>query len=232
MTDDFRAGARSSILGVHVHVVYFVRPAIRRQKPCHKEKHTMTIMSAVPVGLTAGTWTFDVAHSEVAFTVRHMGLFKVRGSFERFSGSITVDPELEKCGATVEVEMASVGTRDANRDNHLRSADFFDVENHPTMTFVGDRVVTDGEAVLLAGELTIRGVTRPFALTVESTGIVPTDPMGKRRAGFIARGDLRRSDFGMTFNIPMEGTGVMIGDRIDVYIELQAILDEEAPAGS
>jgi polyisoprenoid-binding protein YceI len=186
----------------------------------------MTIMSVVPAGLTAGTWTFDVSHSEVAFTVRHMALFKVRGSFARFSGSVTVDPELEKCAATVEVEMASVDTRDANRDNHLRSADFFDVENHPKMTFNAEGVRADGDAVTLAGELTIRGVTRPFELAVESTGIVPKDPMGKRRAGFVARGELRRSDFGITFNIPMEGTGVMIGDKIDVRIELQAMLDE------
>lgn len=190
----------------------------------------MTIMSAVPTGLTAGTWTFDVSHSEVAFTVRHMGLFKVRGSFAQFSGSLTVAAELEKCAATVEVDMASVDTRDATRDNHLRSPDFFDVENHPKMTFNADRVLADGDTIILAGELTICGVTRPFALSVESTGVVPKDPMGKRRAGFVARGELRRSDFGITFNIPMEGTGVMIGDKIDVHIELQAMLDEEGSA--
>lgn len=189
----------------------------------------MTIMSTTPAGLSAGTWTFDVSHSEVAFTVRHMGLFKVRGSFAQFSGSITVDPELEKCAAAVEVEMTSIDTRDANRDNHLRSADFFDVENHPKMTFNADRVLAEGDDMLLVGELTICGVTRPFVLAVEPTGIVPKDPMGKRRAGFVAQGELRRSDFGITFNIPMEGTGVMIGDKVDVHIELQAMLDDEEP---
>src|SRR5216117_1135596 len=138
----------------------------------------MTIMSVVPAGLTTGAWSFDVSHSEVAFTVRHMGLFKVRGTFAEFGGSITVDADIENSSAFVEVEMASVDTRDANRDDHLRSADFFDVENHPKMTFRANRVRLDGEHPVLVGDLTIRGVTRPFELQVEPVGVVEKDPMG------------------------------------------------------
>lgn len=189
----------------------------------------MTSTILTPAGLVAGTWTIDTTHSEVSFAVRHMGLFKVRGGFATFQGSITVDPEIEKSSAYVEVDMASINTREPNRDGHLRSPDFFDVEKYPTMTFQGSGVRLDGETIVLVGDLTVRDVTRPFELSVEPTGVL-RDLMGKQRAGFVARGTLRRGDFGITFNMPLEGTGVMIGDKVEVNIEIQVVLNDEEPA--
>jgi polyisoprenoid-binding protein YceI len=188
----------------------------------------MTTASVVPAGLAVGTWTIDTSHSEVAFSIRHMGLFKVRGSFAAFQGSITIADDIAKSSATVEVDMASVDTRDQNRDAHLRSPDFFEVEKFPKMVFEGNAVRIDGDEVVLVGDLTVKDIKRPFELTVESNGVL-ADPMGNQRAGFVARGELRRSDFGITFNIPMGESGVVIGDKVDVQIEVQVVLAEDSP---
>ncbi|MEU4690745.1 YceI family protein [Actinoplanes sp. NPDC023714] len=190
----------------------------------------MTLASVVPTGLAAGTWIIDPSHSEVSFSLRHMGLFKVRGSFAVFTGQVVVDEQVEKSSVAVEVQMDSVDTRDPNRDGHLRSPDFFDVEKFPVMTFRSSSVRVDGDRPVLVGELTVKDVTRPFELAVEPLGVIG-DPMGKQRSGFLATGELSRADFGITFNIPMAGNDVVIGDKVQVSIEVQAVLDDGQAAG-
>lgn len=186
----------------------------------------MTHTTVVPAGLAPGVWQIDTAHSELAFTVRHLGMFKVRGSFARFTTTIIIKPDITDSEVHAEVEMASVDTRDANRDTHLRSADFFDVENYPTMTFQSTGLSVAGDRVVLSGDLTIRGVTRPFELSVESLGVMDQDPMGLRRAGFLAKGELSRNDFGIAFNIPM-GESVVIGNNVQVELEIQAFREAD-----
>src|SRR5262245_44581678 len=138
----------------------------------------MTVSTVAP-GLTAGTWNIDPAHSEVTFAIRHL-MSKVRGSFTDFGGQVAIGDDLATSSVTAEIQMTSVSTRNADRDGHLRSAEIFDVANHPVMTFVTTGV-RDGH--LVDGELTIRGVTRPVTLEVEFNG-VGEDPYGNTRAGF------------------------------------------------
>lgn len=188
----------------------------------------MSTGAVAPDKLAAGTWTIDTSHSEVSFTIRHLGLFKVHGSFRDFRGSIVIDDDLPSSSVTVEVAMDSVDTGEPDRDKHLRSADFFDVGNHPTMHFRSTGLrLEDGGAVLVGG-LTVRGVTRPLELAVEPAGVL-RDPMGYLRAGFSASGTLSRNDFGVSFNVPMEGSGVVIGDKVQVSIEAQAVLQGSGP---
>jgi polyisoprenoid-binding protein YceI len=173
--------------------------------------------------LTAGTWAIDPSHSEVSFTVRHLMVSKVRGSFTGFSGAITIggDPLLSAVEASV--DMSSITTRDDNRDAHLRSADFFNTDNHPTMTYRSTGVRPDGDDYLVDGELTLHGVARPVQLHVEFNGVSP-DPWGGTRAGFSAETELSRSDFGIDFNMPLDGGGVVVGDKVKVHLEIEATL--------
>lgn len=173
--------------------------------------------------LTAGTWTIDPSHSEVGFTVRHLMVSKIRGSFKGFSGAITIgdDPVLSAVEASI--DMTSVTTNDDNRDAHLRSADFFHTENHPTMTYRSTGVRADGDNYVVDGELTLHGVTRPVALNLEFNG-VSGDPWGGTRAGFSAETEINRKDFGIDFNMPLDGGGVVVGDKIKVQLEIEATL--------
>src|SRR5580700_2892035 len=139
-------------------------------------------------GYVAGTWTIDPVHSEVSFVVRHMMVSKVRGRFDKFEGTVTTAPDPLQSSVTATVDLSSVNTGEPNRDNHIRSADFFEVESHPTMTFQSTGVRRDGDDFLLDGDLTIRGTTRPIALKLEVNGFGP-DAYGGTRAGFSARRD-------------------------------------------
>jgi polyisoprenoid-binding protein YceI len=181
----------------------------------------MTVSTLVP-GLTTGTWNIDPAHSEVTFVIRHL-MSKVRGSFIDFSGQVVIGEELAASSATAEIKLESVDTRNADRDGHLRSAEIFDVANHPVMTFVTTGVRGEGDEHLVDGELTIRDVTRPVTLEVEFNG-VGTDPWGGTRAGFSATTSINRRDFGLEFNIPLQGDKVLLSDKVDIQLEIQAVL--------
>ena len=140
-------------------------------------------------GYVAGTWTIDPVHSEVSFVVRHMMVSKVRGRFDKFEGTIVTAPDPLQSSVTATIDLSSVNTGEPNRDNHIRSADFFEVESHPTMTFRSTGVRPDGDNFLLDGDLTIRSVTRPVTLKLEVNGFGP-DPFGGTRAGFSASGEI------------------------------------------
>jgi polyisoprenoid-binding protein YceI len=182
----------------------------------------MTTATLAPLPeLTAGTYTIDPTHSEVTFTIRHL-MSKVRGTFTDFAGELTVAPDLSLSTATAAIQMASVTTRSTDRDAHLRSAEIFDVERFPAMSFASTGVRVDGDRYLVDGELTVKDVTRPVTLEVDFNGVGP-DPWGGTRAGFSASTQISRKDFGVEFNIPMQGDKVLLGDKVDIQLEIQAI---------
>ena len=171
-------------------------------------------------GLVAGTWNIDPSHSEVGFTVRHL-MSKVRGQFEKFEGSVTTGDALTDTSATASIDLTSINTRDEQRDGHLRSGDFFDVENTGPMTFTSKSF--DGSTA--TGDLTIKGVTREVTLDVEFLG-VDKDPWGGTRLGFDATGEINRKDFGVDFNIPLDGGKLLIGDAVKIHLAVEAVLEQ------
>ena len=182
----------------------------------------MTATTTVAAGLTAGTWTIDPVHSAVSFSVRHLMVSKVRGSFTKFSGTVTVGEDQLASAVEAEIDLSSIDTRDANRDGHLRSADFFDTDTHPTMTYRSTGIRTEGEDVVVDGELTLHGVTKPVSLNLEFNG-VSGDPWGGTRAGFSATTEISRGDFGIEFNMPLDGGGVVVGEKVKVELEIEAV---------
>ncbi len=176
-------------------------------------------------GLVAGTWAIDPVHSEVGFTVRHLMVSKVRGTFKTFEGAITVADNALDSRVEVRIDASSVDTRDENRDNHLRSADFFEVEQHPQITFISTAVRPAGSDYVVTGDLTIHGVTRSVDLALEFNG-VSTDPWGGLRSGFSASTEISRGDYGIQFNMPVDGGGVVVGDKIKINIEIEAVLQK------
>ena len=175
-------------------------------------------------------WKLDPAHTTIGFSVRHMGLSKVRGRFTSFSGSIDVDPsDLTTARGEVEIDTVSIDTGNADRDAHLRGPDFFDVESHPKMTFVA-KSVTRGkaeDAYRVVGDLTIKGVTKEVELELEYAG-EGVDPYGNRRVGGSLSGTIKRSDWGLTWNVALETGGWLVSDNIKIEIEGQ--LAESADA--
>lgn len=176
--------------------------------------------------IPAGTWTIDPSHSEVGFSVRHMMVSKVKGSFESFSGTITIGADPLDSSVTADVDLNSITTRDAGRDEHLRSADFFDVTNHPALTFRSTGVKPKGSDFVVLGDLSIKGVTHPVELDLEFNG-TNGDPWGGTRAGFSGQTEINRKDFGIEFNIPIDGGGVVVGDKIKVTLEVEAVLQAD-----
>jgi polyisoprenoid-binding protein YceI len=168
--------------------------------------------------LAAGTYTIDLAHSEVGFTTRHLGLAKVRGRFNIFEGTATIADNPLESKVTARIDLVSVDTNNAERDGHLRSSDFFDVDAHPVMTFVSTRV-NEHE---LRGDLTIHGVTKPVVLDLEFNGVTP-DHLGVSRAGFSATTEIRRSDFGIDFNAPLGIGGMLVSDQVGVELEIELV---------
>jgi polyisoprenoid-binding protein YceI len=175
-------------------------------------------------GYTAGTWTIDQAHSEISFTVRHMMVSKVRGRFTSFEGTIVTAAEPEASSVEVRVDLSSIDTDNEARDNHLRSGDFFEVDTHPAMTFRSTAVRRTGDGFVVEGELSLHGVTKPVSLEGELNGFV-TDPYGKKRVGFSATTQLSRKEFGIDIEMPMDGGGVVVGDKITVNLEVEAVLE-------
>lgn len=172
----------------------------------------------------AGTWEIDPSHSDVGFVVRHLVVSKVRGLFSSFAGAITVGETPEASSVSVTIDAASVNTRDERRDGHLRSPDFFDVENHPVWTFDSTGFVQTGPTTFdLPGNLTIRGVTKPVTLKTEFGGLTG-DPWGGTRAAFTATTELDREAFGLTWNQALEAGGVMVGKTVKIELEIQAVL--------
>jgi polyisoprenoid-binding protein YceI len=182
-------------------------------------------------------WTIDTAHTTVGFNARHMGLAKVRGQFTRFDGSIEGDPAtIESAKGRFEVDLASVDTGNPDRDAHLRSADFFDVERFPTMTFVSKSVSRDGDTYKVLGDLTIKGITKEVELGYEHGG-EGVDPYGNRKIGGSLTGTIKRSDWGLTWNVALETGGWLVSDKISLEIDLQVaeskdVVELEAKAES
>jgi len=173
--------------------------------------------------IPAGTWQIDASHSEVGFTARHL-MSKVRGQFEKFEGQVVTG---DAPSATATIELNSINTRDENRDAHLRSGDFFDVEASGPMTFVSTKVEQGGKGLLVTGDLSLKGVTKRVTLDVEVLG-TDTDPWGGTRIGFEGTTTISRKDWGVDFNIPMDGGRLLIGDKIDIAVAVQAVLQQDA----
>jgi polyisoprenoid-binding protein YceI len=180
---------------------------------------------AETTGLLAGTWNIDPSHSEVGFVVRHVMVSKVKGVFSKFEGAITVDEDPLRSRVEATIDASSIDTREPQRDAHLRSSDFFDVETHPEIRFVSTSVAPNGDDFVVTGDLTIHGVTRQVELDLEFNGVAP-DPWGGLRAGFSANTEISRADFGIVFNIPLDGGGVVVGDKIKISLEIEAVLQQ------
>ncbi|MHB8512571.1 MAG: YceI family protein [Actinomycetota bacterium] len=170
-----------------------------------------------------GTWKLDLGHSSVSVIARHLMVSKVRGLFRDFEGTITVDEVPANSKVDVSIKAASIDTGIEQRDQHLRSADFLDVENYPAITFRGAGVEqTSGSTFKLHGDLTIRGVTQPVVLDVEYNG-VQDDPWGGKRAGFSATTEINRDDWGVSWNQVIETGGVVVGKKLKVELEIEAV---------
>ena len=197
----------------------------------HFEGHDMTDTTTTTIdipGYKAGTWVLDPAHSEVTFSVRHMMISQVRGVFGVKSATSEAGENPLDTKVTASVDVASVDTKDEGRDAHLRSADFFDAEANPTITFRSTEVRLDGgEDLALAGDLTINGVTRPVELDVEYNGSA-VDPWGNPRVGFSGVTEVSRKDFGLTWNVALEAGGVLVGDKAKIAIEVSAVKQPDA----
>lgn len=174
------------------------------------------------------TWNIDTAHTSADFVVKHMMITTVRGTFDNVSGTINFDPENPSAAAVeAKIEAKSISTGVADRDNHLRSADFFDVENYPYLTFTSKRVsAADATNAKVVGDLTIRGVTKEVTLDVEFGGS-GVNPWGMHVAGFSATTKINREDFGLTWNQALEAGGVLVGKEIKIELNVEAILVTE-----
>ncbi len=182
----------------------------------------MSTITAVP--RTQSAWDIDTVHSSVGFTVRHLVISKVHGRFARWSGSLVLDdarPENSRVEARIEA--ASIDTHEPQRDAHLRSSDFFDTDKHPAIEFRSSRIEqAGGQRYQVAGDLTIAGVSRPVRLEVEALGRAK-DPWGGERAGFSARTTIDRRDFGLIWNQALEAGGVVVGEKVEIGIEIEAV---------
>jgi polyisoprenoid-binding protein YceI len=178
--------------------------------------------STIP-GYLTGTWQIDTAHSDVSFSVRHMMVSKVKGRFGAFSGTIVTAENPLQSTVTAEIDATSIDTNQEQRDNHIKSADFFEVEKHPTITFTSTSVEGAGSDFVVHGDLTIKGVTKNVPLKLELGGFGP-DAYGGTRAGFTASTEISRKEFGVDIDMPMDGGGVVVGDKISITLEIEAVL--------
>lgn len=183
----------------------------------------VTAGPSAPDGWIAGTWTIDPAHTTVSFVVRHL-MSRVRGAFSEVSGQIVTRPDLSGSTTAATIAVSSVRTGNEMRDNHLRSADFFEAERYPVISFASTGLRPADGSWLMSGELTIRDVTRPVDLEVEFLGTDPTGLQGEARIGFSARGTISRRDFGVTFGLAADGTKIVVADKVDIILDVQAFL--------
>jgi polyisoprenoid-binding protein YceI len=171
--------------------------------------------------LSTGTWAIDPVHSSIGFTVRHLMVSKVRGTFGTFSGAISI-AEDGTPSVTAEIAVDSVNTGNEQRDAHVKAADFFDVATYPTATFVSTAVRADGDDYVLDGDFTLRGVTKPVELKLEFNGVNPGMGHGEV-AGFEASVVLNRKDFGIALDMPLETGGTVVGDKVTITLEIEAL---------
>lgn len=181
--------------------------------------------------MTTERWEIDSSHSGIHFSVRHLVIAKVRGQFTRWSGTVLApDGDFLRASVNVVIDASSIDTGVADRDAHLRSADFFDVASFPEITFTATRVEPHGtDRARLVGSVTIKGVTRDVAFDVERFGVVK-DPWGNQRAAFTAKTSIDRREFGLTWNQALETGGVMVGERVEIEVELEAVKQAETKA--
>ncbi len=173
-------------------------------------------------------WVIDTVHSHVGFSVKHMMVATARGQFKSYRGTLRLDDkDFTRSTFEGEIDVASIDTGNADRDNHLRANDFFDAPNHPTITFKSTGIEAKGEGeYVVRGDLTIRGVTKPVALDVEFQG-TSKNPYGKTVTGFSARGTINRKDFGVSFNALLETGGVAVGEKVKLELDIEAVQAEE-----
>ncbi|GAB3618366.1 YceI family protein [Okibacterium endophyticum] len=174
---------------------------------------------------TVGTWTIDPLHSKVGFSVKHLMISKVRGTFESFDATIVAAENFADSSIEATIDVASVNTGQADRDNHLRTSDFFKVDEFPTMTFRSTSISVDGDDFTVEGDLTLRGVTKPVVFAGEFGGII-TDGYGQTKAGATASAVINRQDFGVNWNAALEAGGVTLGDNVAIELELQFTLQQ------
>src|SRR5664279_2454784 len=183
----------------------------------------MTTSLDTHTNFVAGTWQLDPTHSTVSFTVKHLMISKVRGTFDGFSGTIVTSEVPAENSVNAAIDMATINTNQADRDGHLRTNDFFKVDEFPTATFVSTSIEIDGDDLTIDGELTLRGVTKPVTLTGEFGGIA-TNPYGQTIAAASVGTVINRADFGVNYNAPLETGGVLLGEDITLTFDLQAAL--------
>ena len=171
--------------------------------------------------LSVGVWAIDPVHSSIGFSVRHLMVSKVRGDFEKFSGAITVNEDGTP-SVTAEIAVASINTRNEQRDAHIKSADFFDAENYPVAAFRSTAVRSHDGHYVLDGEFTLKGVTKPISLQLEFNGVNPGMGQGEV-AGFEASVVLNRKDFGIDIELPLETGGTVVGDKVTITLEIEAL---------
>jgi polyisoprenoid-binding protein YceI len=183
----------------------------------------MTAETAAIPGYVAGTWDIDPVHSHVGFVARHLMVSKVRGNFTKVEGEIITAGNPLESSATATIDMSSFNTGNEQRDGDVKGENFLDVANHPTMTYRTTGIRQDGEVIIADGELTIKGITRPVELAVEVNGFGP-DPYGGTRFGLSAIGEINRTDWGITANMALPTGGVVVGEKIQLVIEVEASL--------
>ena len=170
----------------------------------------------------AGTWVIDSSHSRLGFETRHAVVTKVRGHFSTFEGTVTIGADLGASSVSVTSTLDSIDTGSADRDGHLKSADFFDVQSTNDMAFVSKSITADGDDFIVTGDLTIKGITQSIELKVELGGVA-TDPFGNVRAGFEGSGEISRKDFGLTWNVALETGGFLVSDNVKLQLDISAI---------
>lgn len=181
----------------------------------------MTITADQIPGYRAGTWKIDPTHSEVGFSVRHLAISKVKGKFEKFDATFVTGENPLDSSVTASAEVASVNTNEKNRDGHLRTGDFFAADEHPELTFVSTGARVEDGKMLVDGELTMRGVTKPVTFDFELGGF-GEDAYGNYKAGFTASTVVKREDFGLTWNAPLEKGGLLLGSDVTINLDVQA----------
>jgi polyisoprenoid-binding protein YceI len=187
-----------------------------------------TIQTSQIPGYRPGSWAIDPVHSEAGFVVRHLMVSKVRGRFSGLEGVIELGDDPLDSKVDVVIDAASVDTANPDRDAHVRAPDFLDVEQYPTLEFHSTSVRSVDDAFVVDGELTLRGVTRPVELRVEINGFQASTPFGDSRVGFSATTEINRKDYGVEFNAPLEGGGFALGDKVQIALEIEAILQQDS----
>lgn len=182
----------------------------------------MTTASDIQIpGYIAGTWKIDPVHTHVGFVIKHMMVSKVRGGFDSFSGEIVAADNPLESSVSVTIEASSINTGNTMRDDHIRSADFFDAANHPTITFTSTGIRQSGDDYYVDGDLTIRGTTKAVSLKTETPEFAQNSP-ASYKAGFSAATEIDRTDFGVSYNGPIPGGGLALGEKVQIVLEVEA----------